>query len=302
MTLAVQAPAGWQEGWIESETRYPAADGTCRETIRLHYWRVPNPGKPKLLFLHGWAEYGLDFERLARPFQTGYDILAPDARAHGLSDGPPSQYTIRERMDDVLAVLTALDFHPCLLIGHSMGANVGAGLAIEHPQWVRGLMLIDPSWGGGLETMNAAERSEASAYWDRTIHQWERFSEQQLLRFADTAYDDWHPADRRRWVEGKKMLKRTTLNGYDHPVPMWDTYIDAIPCPGVLVTGSPELGAVVSAEKAAASAHRWKGLFRTLHVPGAGHYIHHHATAALQAGITELIGRVYGDDSAPARA
>lgn len=280
----------WQQGFITYHITYPLNGGTIREPLTLHYWRLENPGKPKLLFLHGWAEFGLDMERLAEPFAADFDILAPDARAHGFSGGPPSQYTIRERTDDVQAVLAGLEFFPCVLIGHSMGANIGAGLSIEHPDWINALVLIDPSWGGGLEVMNQQARDEAALSWERTLTQWERFSEAQLLRFASHNFPGWHARDHQRWVEGKKMLNRNTLAGYYHAVPMWDDYIERIPCPGVLITGDPDNSAVVTAEKAAASQARWQGLKQVIHIPGADHYVHHHAVEPIQNAIHSLLG------------
>ncbi len=285
----------WKSGNFDTNISYTLDGTTHQESMNLHYWYSPNPGKPKLLFLHGWAEYGLAMKRLAEPFVKEYDILAPDARAHGHSDGPPSHYTINERVDDLDAVLNETDFTPNIIIGHSMGANVGTAAAIRHPEWIKGLVLIDPSWKGGFEqTINPEQEAK---YWTRTIHQWKRFSEAQLLRFAQKNFPQWHPEDHEHWVKGKKLIKENTLNGYQHTNPRWDDYIETIPCPGVLVTGDPAKGAIISPETAAASKLRWKGLREIVNIPHAGHYVHHYDVKPIQKALRSLIESVFPLDN-----
>jgi pimeloyl-ACP methyl ester carboxylesterase len=139
--------------------------------------------------------------------------------------------------------------------------------------------------------MNDAEG--AVEYWTRTIQQWQRFSEAQLLRFAQRNFPEWHPQDHEHWVTGKKLIKETTVDGYRWAVPMWDEYIDKIPNPGVLVTGDVAQGSIVSPEYAAASLSRWKGLREIVHIPGAGHYIHHYEVEPIQRATRMLAEDVF---------
>lgn len=286
-----QAIEPWNYGWVEIDAPYLFALKACTEKIRMGYWRVTNPGKPKLLFLHGWAEYALDMARLAEPFNESCDILALDARAHGLSDGPPSQYTMIERVQDIIAVLTALDFHPEVFIGHSLGANCTLGVSIHYPAWVKKAVLLDPSWNKGLEVQNEESRDAAKAYWERTMKQWNRFSEQQLLRFAEHSFLNWHPMDRQRWVEGKKMLKENTLIGYGYPAPKWDAYIDFINCEGIVVIGDEANGALVTRKIAELSKKRWSGLLDVVEIPGADHYVHHYDVTPIHDAIQRMLDR-----------
>ncbi|MEE4194260.1 MAG: alpha/beta hydrolase [Anaerolineae bacterium] len=283
--------APWEPGWVEISAPYLSNGQMMTDPIRMGYWRISNPGKPKLLFLHGWAEYALDMARLAEPFYETCDLLALDARAHGLSDGPPSQYTMIERVQDIVAVLTKLNYHPDIFIGHSLGANTTIGLSLHFPGWVSKVVLLDPSWNTGLEVQNAQERAEQKQYWDHTWQQWNRFSVQQLLRFADHTFPDWHPQDRWRWVEGKKMLKWNTLNGYDFPAPRWDHYVDYIDCKGIVVIGDEDNGGLVTKEIIEATKQRWPGLMDVVEIPGADHYVHHYAVKPIQDAILKMLER-----------
>lgn len=291
MDISAMSFAPWVPGTVMIIAPFLHDYQAVTDQITMGYWRIENPGKPKLLFLHGWAEYSLDMARLAEPFYETCDILALDARAHGLSDGPPSQYTMIERVQDILAVLEALDFHPDVFIGHSLGANCTMGLSLHTKHWVKKAVLLDPSWNTGLEVENAEERAAQKEYWDRTWQQWDRFSEKQLLRFAEHSFPDWQPVDRQRWVEGKKMLKFNTINGYDYPAPNWNQYIDYLDCEAILVTGDVEKGSLVTAELAQKSQKRWPGLLGVVQVRGADHYVHHYDVTLIQDAIQSLLER-----------
>jgi pimeloyl-ACP methyl ester carboxylesterase len=72
-------------------------------------------------------------------------LLAPDLRGRGRSAGLAHE-RFAAHVDDLIAVLDALEIERAVLAGHSMGAYVVAGLAAEHPQRMDGLVLVD----GGL--------------------------------------------------------------------------------------------------------------------------------------------------------
>src|SRR5262249_61980275 len=67
-------PEHWAEGEIE-------ANG-----IRQHYYRTGGEG-PALLLLHGFMESGLCWLRVAKALEGNYDVVMPDARGHGRSEG-----------------------------------------------------------------------------------------------------------------------------------------------------------------------------------------------------------------------
>jgi pimeloyl-ACP methyl ester carboxylesterase len=61
---------------------------------------------------------------------------------------PPSTtqgpFTVAQHVADAVAVLDGLDLREAVVLGHSWGGFLGALLAMEHPDRVRGLLLIDP--------------------------------------------------------------------------------------------------------------------------------------------------------------
>lgn len=97
---------------------------------------------PPLVLLHGlgagistWAGVR---ERLSREHTT----YAFDLRGHGQSDWP-GEYSYALMEADVAAALEALGLEQVVLVGHSMGGNVGLRLALGRPDLVARLVIED---------------------------------------------------------------------------------------------------------------------------------------------------------------
>ncbi|MBS1882273.1 MAG: alpha/beta fold hydrolase [Actinobacteria bacterium] len=92
----------------------------------------------------------------------GHRVITYDARGHGESDpAPPGQsYGYPELIADLERVVEAeLGEARFILGGHSMGAHTAVGYALAHPQRLRGLVIIGPTYTGEIS-------ATALAYWD----------------------------------------------------------------------------------------------------------------------------------------
>ena len=120
------------------------------EGVDLHYrlWRAAEERRPVLVLLHGvssnltrWSEF-VETTTLKR----SWDILRVDLRGHGRS-------MVRQRLgreiwcEDLRKLLDAEGYPDAVLVGHSMGAQIALHFAHDHPDRVRGLVLIDPILG-----------------------------------------------------------------------------------------------------------------------------------------------------------
>ena len=74
--------------------------------------------------------------------------LMIDMRGHGLSDRPPTGYGSASMAEDLFA-LTA-DLPPFPIVGHSFGCVVAARFAVDHPERVTAVALVEPPYGLGL--------------------------------------------------------------------------------------------------------------------------------------------------------
>ena len=123
-------------------------DTTCVETngIKLHVVTAgPEDGQP-VLWLHGFPEfwYGWrkQFPALA---DAGYRVIVPDQRGYNLSDKPKGvkAYTIDKLTGDILGLVNALGYKQVNLIGHDWGAMVAWVFAIQHPEQLHRLGILN---------------------------------------------------------------------------------------------------------------------------------------------------------------
>ena len=104
----------------------------------------PRPGAPRLLCLHGWLDNAASFVPLAGHLES-CDLLALDFAGHGHSDHRPrgARYYMVENIWDIDAVLDALGWDRCHLVGHSMGGVVATAFAASAPERVQSLVALD---------------------------------------------------------------------------------------------------------------------------------------------------------------
>lgn len=111
--------------------------------LDIHY-REKGNGFPVVL-VHGFTgnsrNWALTVPMLTRTFRT----TSVDLRGHGHSAKPMRQedYTLEAMADDVYELLQHLGVRECYLAGHSMGGMVSQHIALDHPELVRALVLVD---------------------------------------------------------------------------------------------------------------------------------------------------------------
>lgn len=118
--------------------------------VLLHRW--PRQGAPTVVLVHGIGMGQQYFGLLRAELSNAFDVVALDLPGFGRSPEPSRSLSMPELADLLADALEALVPTPCVAVGHSMGAQLVAELAVRHPQLVDRLVLISP-------TVNPAERS-----------------------------------------------------------------------------------------------------------------------------------------------
>ncbi len=104
--------------------------------------KTHQPDAPYVMFLHGSGQNHLTWILQSRYFAyDGFNVIAPDFPAHGLSDGTALE-TIEEMADWVLELMDALDIEKLHLVGHSQGGLIALEIASKAPSRVEKLVLI----------------------------------------------------------------------------------------------------------------------------------------------------------------
>lgn len=108
------------------------------------YYQVAGQGEP-LVFIHGLGSSGRDWEFQVDHFYHEYQVMVFDARGHGQSEKPPGPYSIPLFAQDTAALIRALDLGPTHVVGISMGGMIAFQLALDAPDLVRSLAIVN-SW------------------------------------------------------------------------------------------------------------------------------------------------------------
>jgi haloacetate dehalogenase len=109
--------------------------------------RVGGAGPP-LLLLHGYPQTHVIWHRIAAPLARDFTVVASDLRGYGASGKPASDathraYAKRTMAADQVRLMAALGFDRFLVAGHDRGGRVAHRLALDHPERVERLALLD---------------------------------------------------------------------------------------------------------------------------------------------------------------
>lgn len=102
---------------------------------------------PAVLMLHGKGCDGSDWSWLAADFAADHRVIVVDQRGHGRSTLNGGPYDAKSLAGDAAKVLRHLSIESAVVIGHSLGGLVASALAVERPDMVTALVLIDPAYG-----------------------------------------------------------------------------------------------------------------------------------------------------------
>jgi pimeloyl-ACP methyl ester carboxylesterase len=106
------------------------------------YYEITGQGQP-LLFIHGLGSSARDWELQVDFFSEFYQIVTFDVRGHGQSDKPPGPYGIPLFANDTAALIRALGVVPTHVVGISMGGMIAFQLAVNAPELVKSLVIVN---------------------------------------------------------------------------------------------------------------------------------------------------------------
>lgn len=253
--------------------------------------RWPGDG-PTLLLVHGISASHMNWVPVVRALPAGrFNVLAPDLRGRGASNGLPGPYGLERHVRDLCALVDALDTGPVVYAGHSMGAYIGAvfgtmaadrlarlvlvdgGIALPLPDGLAPEALLEKVLGPALERLSR-EFPSREAYRD-FWRQHPAFADPAAWSADLEAYFDYDLEGEPPRLRSRVAEAAVRADGLDPMRPEMVTMLDGVPTPMLLLTAvrglldqpEPLMPLAAVRAKADAIAHlEWR------EIPDTNHY------------------------------
>ena len=123
--------------------------------VTVHYKEM-GQGEPVFILLHGFGASEFSWREVMEPLSTSGRVIAYDRPAFGLTERPmegnwtgTNPYSVQGNVELLDGLMDELGVDKAILVGNSAGGEIAAAYAIEHPERVQGLVLVDPAVGDG---------------------------------------------------------------------------------------------------------------------------------------------------------
>lgn len=155
VAMAGGAAGACRSSAIPQAARWPAGTAfrTVEQSVAGTRLRMIDTGSgPAVVFVHGLGGSIYTWRGVLGPVvQAGYRVVAFDNRGFGGSSRPDTGYTNASYARLLVALLDSLRIEQAVLVGHSMGGEIVAEVAIGHGDRVRGLVMIGAAGYGVRE-------------------------------------------------------------------------------------------------------------------------------------------------------
>jgi len=228
-------------------------------------WREAGSGPPVML-IHGVGLNADAWEPQIATLSLRRRVIAIDMPGHGQSDMLPDGADLSDFVATVAVLIAGLGISPLPVIGHSMGALIALGLALDHQEKVAALVALNAVYCRDPVARSAVE-ARAKQLTGRTVD-------------ALGAVARWYPDDPNGLLARRTAdwLRTVDPNGYaaayrvfataDHA---YEGRLGELKCPALFMTGvsDPNSTPVMSARMAREAPYG-----RTVALPGARHMMH----------------------------
>jgi epoxide hydrolase 4 len=269
--------------------------------VRLHY--VEAGEGPLVVLLHGFPEFWFGWRLQIAPLaKAGFRVVAPDTRGYNLSSKPAgfSAYSADKLAADIRGLIRERGAESALVVGHDWGGSIAWTMAMNHPEVVDRLAILDAAHprrlNEGLRNPRQLQRSWYFFFFqppglpERAVsaRHWRFF--RNFLRDARPAYT---PEEFDRYVEAWSQPGAATgmINYYRSAVRGPSQQVRPISAPTLVIWGQRDryLGPQL------AEPHREDvpNLDRVERLPDASHWVHHDEP--------ERVTQLLSDFFAPAR-
>ncbi len=115
------------------------------QQLRIHFSAGPaGGGEPPFVLVHGIGMSHRYLDRLHRVLSASADTYSVDLPGFGPNPNPRGTFSVEDHGAALLELLAERGVRSCVLVGHSMGAQIISAAALQAPEVAEGLVLIGP--------------------------------------------------------------------------------------------------------------------------------------------------------------
>lgn len=267
---------------LESRVKHGYADSNG---VKIHYASLGSG--PLIVMIHGFPDFWYSWRHQMEGLSDRYQVVAIDQRGYNLSDKPAGveNYDIKLLAGDVIAVIRHLGKDRAIVAGHDWGGLVAWQIAMNAPQYVDRLIILNLPHPRGLmrELAHNPEQQKNSQY-ARNFQQPDAASKLTLEMLTFWIHD---AAVRQKYIEAfKRSDFEAMLNYYKRNYPREPYTEDARPlvkvqAPVLMIHGLKDTALLPGALN---DTWNWVEKDLTLvTIPDAGHFV--------QADAADLVTR-----------
>lgn len=260
------------------------ANGIRQHVLRYGGDAHTRAGRDPVVLVPGITSPAVTWGFVAERFGARFDTWVVDIRGRGLSEASATlDYGIEAQAEDVIALAEALGLARYQIVGHSMGARIGAHAAARRPAGLTRLVMVDPPVSGPGRRAYPA----GFAWYEDSIRDSIRGIDAEGMRTYCPTWTDEQRRLRAEWLHTCDL--RAVRESYDgfHTVDV-HVMLPRIGVPTLLMTA--ERGDVVRDEDAAEIERLVPGGVRHVRVAGAGHMIPWDNEEGFYAAVGDFLG------------
>jgi len=163
LLLAAAAASAQSASGLEARVTEGFADSNG---VKIHYASLGSG--PLVVMIHGFPDYWYSWRHQMEGLADRFQVVAIDQRGYNRSDKPAgvASYDMRLLVGDVIAVIKHFGKDNAAVVGHDWGGIVAWNLAMNAPQFVTKLVILNLPHPRGLsrELANNPDQQKNSAY------------------------------------------------------------------------------------------------------------------------------------------
>jgi pimeloyl-ACP methyl ester carboxylesterase len=265
--------------------------------VKIHYAALGEKSKPLIVMIHGFPDFWYSWRDQMQALSNDYYVVAYDQRGYNLSDKPKGveNYDMRLLVSDAIAVIKSQSRDKAIVVGHDWGGMVSWALAMNAPQFVEKLVILNLPHPRGLahELATNPEQVKNSQY-ARNFQQEGshlRISPEMLAMMVGRG----NTVVREKYLEAfKRSDLEAMTNYYKRNYPREPYTEDTSPVVKVKMPVLMIHGLKDTALMAGALNNTWDWLEQDLTlvtVPNAGHFVQHDASDLVTRSIKMWLAR-----------